>query len=89
MVSLKSLNCNERIPHIGWNSIKNKTDTILLDGISQNTDFYFVHSYVFKPENESHVVSITNYGVDFCSVIKDNIFGTQFHRKTRPLVEKF
>lgn len=80
VVSLKSLGCNERIPHIGWNSIKNRVDTILLDGISQNTDFYFVHSYVFKPDDYSHIVSTTNYGVDFCSVIKkDNIFGTQFH----------
>ena len=80
VVSLKSLGCNERIPHIGWNSIKNRVDTILLDGISQNTDFYFVHSYVFKPDDDSHIVSTTNYGVDFCSVIKkDNIFGTQFH----------
>ena len=80
VVSLKSINCRERIPHIGWNGIENKKNSILLNEIPENTDFYFVHSYVFKPNNLTNVVSTTNYDIDFCSIInKDNIFGTQFH----------
>ena len=80
VVSLKSINCRERIPHIGWNGIENKKKSILLNEISENTDFYFVHSYVFKPNNNTNIISTTNYDKDFCSIInKDNIFGTQFH----------
>ena len=80
VVNLKNLNCSEKVPHIGWNSIKKKVDSPLLKGISQNTDFYFVHSYAFKPDNETNIVSLTDYGIDFCSIInKNNIFGTQFH----------
>ena len=43
-------------------------------------DFYFVNSYVFLPKDQSNIIGLTNYDINFCSVIsKNNIFGTQFH----------
>ena len=43
-------------------------------------DFYFVNSYVFLPKNQKNIIGLTNYDLDFCSVIANkNIFGTQFH----------
>ena len=74
VVSLKSLGCNERIPHIGWNSIKNRVDTILLDGISQNTDFYFVHSYVFKPDDDSTLFQQQIMVLTFVALLKKIIY---------------
>lgn len=42
---------------------------------------YFIHSYYVKPDRENCILTKTNYdGIEFCSsVIKENIFATQFH----------
>jgi glutamine amidotransferase len=78
--SLKNIGCINNLPQIGWNSIKKKNEHIFMNGIPDNTDFYFVNSFAFKPKDTSNIISETDYGVKFCSVIaKDNIFGTQFH----------
>jgi glutamine amidotransferase len=68
-----------KVPHMGWNSVEIIKETLLLDGIRSGSYFYFVHSYYAVPE-EGNITGITNYGVDFPSVIEsDNIFLTQFH----------
>jgi glutamine amidotransferase len=68
------------LPHIGWNNIEVINNSPLLDGLNNNQDFYFVHSYVFKEKNKENLVAKTEYGEKFNSVIaKDNIFGVQFH----------
>jgi glutamine amidotransferase len=67
------------IPHVGWNNVAYKNYSDLYNSIEDNHDFYFVHSYHFKT-NEDVVSGITNYGVDFISSIqKDNIHAFQFH----------
>lgn len=69
-----------RIPHIGWNSINFGTQTSLYDGISDDTSFYFVHSYYVKSNNDADVAASTEYGLNFTSsMVKSNIFATQFH----------
>ena len=51
-----------------------------LDKVKNNTDFYFVNSYVFLPEEKKFIIANTKYDVEFCSIIaKKNIFGVQFH----------
>ena len=70
---------NLKVPHVGWNNVKYKTHSHLFDGIEDNQDFYFVHSFHFKT-SEDIVTSTTNYGIDFVSSIqKDNIYGFQLH----------
>lgn len=69
---------NFTIPHMGWNYVSPKKDSILFRNIT-NPKFYFVHSYYF-PKNTEGQSSLCNYGIDFCSSFeKDNIFGVQFH----------
>ena len=70
-----------KIPHIGWNNIEFMNgSTPLLDGISDNSDFYFVHSYVICPENVEIVKAAATYGVQVPSVIEyKNISAFQFH----------
>ena len=68
-----------KIPHVGWNNTIYKNKNILFDNIPDKSDFYFVHSYHFKTD-EDIVTSTTNYGFDFVSSVnKDNIYAFQFH----------
>jgi len=71
---------NQPLPHIGWNDIIIRKQSIILDGFNDVKDFYFVHSYAVVTD-ESLVLSETYYDQSsFCSSIqKDNIFGVQFH----------
>jgi glutamine amidotransferase len=71
---------NLKVPHMGWNQIKIKKDTPYFKGVSDNSYFYFVHSYYIDPADKNVILSTTNYGGDFASsVCKDNIVATQFH----------
>lgn len=68
-----------KVPHVGWNNVSYQNENILFNEVPNNSDFYFVHSYHFKT-NEDVVSSTTDYGFDFVSSInKDNIFAFQFH----------
>ncbi len=77
-------NTEVRFPHVSWNELLIKNDkkqVTLLDNIKETNSFYFVHSFVCVPKNQSEVLATTNYGNhEFCSVLKkDNIYGCQFH----------
>lgn len=78
---MRSLGCEERIPHVGWNSItRAHSDDPLFYGIPNGTDFYFVHSYAFVPKAMSDVLATSNYGVPVTAAIRrDHVWGTQFH----------
>lgn len=69
-----------KVPHVGWNTIKNKNMKLFPEKLTKEK-FYFIHSYYCVPRSNNEINTVTNYGkLKFCSsVIKDNIFGTQFH----------
>lgn len=78
--SVKKMETQEILPHVGWNSINFNKKSKLLDQIPNKSDFYFTHSYSYHLEDSSSVISNTNYGLSFPSIInKLNIYGTQFH----------
>ena len=69
-----------KIPHMGWNQVKQVNMHPIFNGIPDNSNFYFVHSYYAHPLARSVVAGVTEYGIEFCSMlIKDNLFATQFH----------
>ena len=69
-----------KIPHMGWNQVKQKKIHPVFDGIPNDANFYFVHSYYAKPDDESLVAGETEYGIKICSVIANgNLVATQFH----------
>lgn len=69
-----------KIPHIGWNSLKIKSEAALFKGIRENSYVYFVHSYYLKAKNDKEVAATTEYStLIHASVEKDNIFACQFH----------
>ncbi|MCX5847992.1 MAG: imidazole glycerol phosphate synthase subunit HisH [Deltaproteobacteria bacterium] len=69
-----------KIPHMGWNSVKFRRVHPVFQDVSPDAEFYFVHSYYPAPSDESAVLGITDYGMDFCSVLaKENLVAMQFH----------
>ena len=69
-----------KIPHMGWNQVKQTMDHPIFADIPDNTDFYFVHSYFGVPDNPAQAAGQTEYGVPFCSMVaQDNLVATQFH----------
>lgn len=69
-----------KIPHIGWNSIKNEKNSFLMNGIPDESEFYFVHAYHVKCNDLSDVLNTTIYESNLVSAIqKENIFGVQYH----------
>lgn len=72
---------HETLPHVGWNNVTWKEKFALAEGMINHSDFYFVHSYHFVPQNQQHILATTDYGKDFVSVVGNdqNIFGVQFH----------
>ena len=69
-----------KIPHMGWNQVKQIKSHKLWQGIAQDSRFYFVHSYFVQPDSSDIVTGTTDYGGSFASVIaQKNIFAVQFH----------
>ncbi|WP_145855898.1 imidazole glycerol phosphate synthase subunit HisH [Pedobacter suwonensis] len=72
----KSLNI--KIPHMGWNAVSPKSNS-LFEGVEDNTQFYFVHSY-FIEYNPTFDIASADYGLKFSAAVqKDNFYGVQFH----------
>lgn len=72
---------NEKIPQMGWNSVKIERPHHIFNGIEDESEFYFVHSYYPSPSDETMTLGRTEYaGANFASVItKDSLIATQFH----------
>lgn len=70
-----------KIPHMGWNNLCLKNGSSpLFDGVPENSDFYFVHSYLLCPEDESIIKATADYGVPVpACVSKGNVTAFQFH----------
>jgi imidazole glycerol-phosphate synthase subunit HisH len=73
---VRSLPAGRKVPHMGWNRVQATSAS----SFNASGYYYFVHSFVVRPERQSDVAATTNYGLTFPSVIiRDNIWGTQFH----------
>ncbi len=69
-----------KIPHMGWNQVKQTISHPIFEGIPDEASFYFAHSYYVEPEDRSVVAGETEYGIRLCSVIaRGNLVATQFH----------
>jgi imidazole glycerol-phosphate synthase subunit HisH len=69
-----------KIPHMGWNSVKFQREHPVFENIPAGAEFYFVHSYYPAPAQDSVILGITEYGIEFCSVLAaKNMVAMQFH----------
>jgi glutamine amidotransferase len=71
-------NESEKVPHVGWNSIRISPNSKLFAGVPNNSFVYFTHSY--KAPVTADTAAITDYIEPFASAVeRDNVFGVQFH----------
>ncbi|HOJ52230.1 MAG TPA: imidazole glycerol phosphate synthase subunit HisH [Syntrophales bacterium] len=69
-----------KVPHMGWNRVEFTRFHPVFEGITNEAEFYFVHSYFPVPQENSHAIGWTDYGLTFCSVVAaGNIVAVQFH----------
>ncbi|MFZ5455956.1 MAG: imidazole glycerol phosphate synthase subunit HisH [Pseudomonadota bacterium] len=69
-----------KVPHMGWNGVKQTRVHPMWGGIADDERFYFVHSYFVQPVDAALTAGETSYGAAFTSAIaRDNIFAVQFH----------
>ncbi len=70
-----------KIPQIGWNGVYDLRAHPLLEGVSPDDEFYFVHSYYPVPSQQRDVMARCEYGgIEFAAAIgHENLFATQFH----------
>lgn len=67
------------IPHMGWNGLRIMVECELLQGVTSQAEFYFVHSYYPLPAPEL-VLATTFYGCEFASVFgRPGLWAVQFH----------
>jgi glutamine amidotransferase len=69
-----------KVPHMGWNGVRVVRPDPLLDGLTESTEFYFVHAYHVVCNDRADVLCDTDYSYPFTSVVqRDNVYGVQFH----------
>lgn len=69
-----------KVPHMGWNTVEQKIDHPLWQGIENQARFYFVHSYYVEATKPEQIVGESYYGKPFAAAMSDkNLFTTQFH----------
>ena len=71
---------DRKVPHMGWNQLKFRRESDLLNGLGEENYVYFVHSYYCAPTDQATVVASVDYGVEFAAFVQqDNMYGVQFH----------
>lgn len=71
---------NMKVPHMGWNQVKFQKRSAFLEGISDLTYFYFIHSYYPEVTNSEWIIGTSEYGPVFpCVVGRQNLLASQFH----------
>ena len=69
-----------KVPHMGWNRVRQSAPHPIWNGVPDGAYFYFVHSFFAVPDTEAITAGVTDHGLAFtCAVARDNIFATQFH----------
>lgn len=69
-----------RVPQIGWNDVEYRSDSPLFNGVPSRPDFYFVHSYYMKCDEQNDIDAVCDYGGPVTAAVrKNNVFATQFH----------
>ena len=71
---------NPLTTNVGWMKISPIINHKVFENVDFNVEFYFDHSYYFKPISEANILAVSKMKKNFCScVVKKNIFGFQFH----------
>ncbi len=68
-----------KVPHIGFNVVRQDTRSPLFRGCPDECDYYFLHSFHLDCP-ETQIIATCDYGGRVVAAIqKDNLFAVQFH----------
>jgi glutamine amidotransferase len=80
VVRLEPTDSSLKIPHMGWNELRDLAAHTVLAGIAPGDHAYFVHSYHLRTARPAQRLAVADYGGPFAAVVgRDNMIGTQFH----------
>ena len=69
-----------KVPHMGWNRVRQALAHPLWHDITDNSRFYFVHSYYVEIADSDLVAGTSEYPTPFtCAIARNNVFAVQFH----------
>ena len=69
-----------KVPHMGWNRVRQIAPHALWHGIPDQSRFYYVHSYYVETAEPGLVAGASEYPYPFtCAIARDNVFAVQFH----------
>jgi glutamine amidotransferase len=69
-----------KVPHMGWNQVQLRRRPPIFAGVDDEAHFYFVHSYLVVPRDESVIAGVASYPQPFCAMAwRGLLFATQFH----------
>lgn len=69
-----------KVPHMGWNRVKQTQKHPVWAGVPDESWFYFVHSYFARPRDAAHVLGTTEYTQVFAAAVaRENLVAFQFH----------
>lgn len=69
-----------KVPHMGWNGVRQTIAHPMWRQIPDNARFYFVHSYYVESARTEQIAGECCYGVPFAAALhRDNVFAVQFH----------
>ncbi len=78
--SVKRIQTDLKLPHIGWNSLSFQNDSPLFCGLEDGAYVYFVHSFCGCAAYENDVIARTQYGPSVVAAVSRNgVYGCQFH----------
>ena len=78
--TVKLIETDKKLPHIGWNSLKFYNQSPLFAGLEEGSYVYFVHSFCGMAEDPAQVIATTDYGPQVVAAVQSgNVYGTQFH----------
>lgn len=78
--SVERIKTNQKLPHIGWNSLKFYNDSPLFRGLEDGGHVYFVHSFCGTNADPKQVIATTEYGAEVVAAVQNgSVFGCQFH----------
>ena len=78
--SVRKIETNLKLPHIGWNSLTFPNPSPLFAGLDEGSYVYFVHSFCGVASDPSQVIAQTDYGVPVVAAVNHgNVYGCQFH----------
>jgi glutamine amidotransferase len=69
-----------KVPHMGWNRVRQVAAHPLWCGVPDQAHFYFVHSYYVETPEPDLIAGSSDYPRPFtCAIARDNVFAVQFH----------